>query len=473
MSDATAGRALPGVGRLRATARSSDHFEALGFELVALAALLVTTAAVGRTFSKVELGFSWLHPTEVVLAAALLIAILRAGPRTAWRRLAATGVAVPLGILWLFGALSAARGLATWGFSMTIEDIGLVEYSLLIPIVAVVVVNRAQLVWLASAVALGGLVAIAVQALALWTPLQWNIAGDLELIDVATGMYISLYVAWVGSRLAVGLRVARWHYPLAVLGVGLVVMGLARAAWLALLAAFFVIIVLAAPGRRLLVTGAVAAAVLLGVAFSIPAEKVQFGEPPALGNTPGDVGVTQTAGSSGPSAAHEITASFDPSDAGGQNVNSAWRLAYWSWVVEQTVKQPIDGAGFGAPANFTWSDVLYDARTGDPADPHDVTPPHNSFVNVLYRMGFPGLIALACLILIALRRLVPVALQARGENRALAIWLLAALTITSCVASFSVALEGPFMGIFFWTALGLTLVAPQFLSRPAAERTAA
>lgn len=117
--------------------------------------------------------------------------------------------------------------------------------------------------------------------------------------------------------------------------------------------------------------------------------------------------------------------------------------------------------------------MLYDSRAGDPADPHDVTPPHNSFLNVLYRMGVIALLAVVALVVIAAWRLLPVARRARGEDRAVAIWLLAAVAITSIVANLSVALEGPFMGIFFWTALGLALLVPRLLwderrdSRPA------
>ena len=61
--------------------------------------------------------------------------------------------------------------------------------------------------------------------------------ADFGLIEVASGMYIGMYVAWVMSRVAAGLGVARWHYLLAVLGVAFVVIGVSRAAWFGLVAA--------------------------------------------------------------------------------------------------------------------------------------------------------------------------------------------------------------------------------------------
>lgn len=455
--DGTIARALPRLDPPAAAERALRGAAPASFELLVLAALLLATAAFGRTFSQLELGFDWLYPTEVVLVLVLAVALIRIGPREAWRRVAATGVLVPLGLFWALGALATVRGLADWGFSLTIEDIGLVEYSLLIPIVALIVSEREQLVWLASVVALGGILAIAAQVAALWTPLQWEVGDKLELVDVATGMYISLYVVWILSRLASKVSIPAWHLPFAILGVCLIVLGLARAAWLALIAGFLMAVVLALPGRRWIAGGAAAAALALGGALSVPAEGISFGEAPVI---------AQTQGSSGPKAANEITASFDPGAEGGQGANSAWRLAYWRYSMERAAKQPLNGAGFGTPANFTWSGITYDARTGDPADPFDVSPPHNSFVNVAYRMGPLALLALGAILVIAAWRLLPRTRRAQGEDRAISIWLLAALVVTFVVANFAVALEGPYMGIFFWTILGLTLLAPRVLYAP-------
>lgn len=450
MAQGTFVRPLPRRGAPADPRVFEQRVSPVSFELGALAGLVLATAAFGRSFSQIELGFSWLYPTEVVLAVILVVSVVRAGPAQSWARLASTGVVVPLALVWLLGTVATARGLSEWGFSMTIEDIGLVEYSLIIPIVALTVTNRERLLWLCSVIGVGGILAIAVQSLALWTPLQWDVAGKLDLIAVATGMYISLYVAWVLARAAGPTSLPRWHYPVAVLGVALVVIGVARAAWVALIAGAIVIVVLAAPGRRLLLTAGVLGALGLGIALSVPVENLSFGAPP-----------DQT---EQPAVANELTASFDEGGAGGQSANSSWRLAFWSYSVEEAAKQPLNGVGFGTPANFTWSGITYDARTGDAADPFDVSPPHNSFVNILYRMGVPALLALVAILVLAVWRLLPLAWRSTGEDRAISTWLLAALAITFVVANFAVALEGPYMGIFFWTILGLTTVAPRVLT---------
>jgi hypothetical protein len=159
----------------------------------------------------------------------------------------------------------------------------------------------------------------------------------------------------------------------------------------------------------------------------------------------------------------EVGASFDSDSTGGQGANSSWRLAYWGYLLEESARNPV-GVGFGQPSAFVWSGISYDSRTGDPLDPFDVTAPHNSFVNVVYRMGIPALLALLAIVGIALVRLIRAARAAEGENRSLAIWLIGMIALTGGVACLSVALEGPFLGIFFWTGIGLGLVAPPLLT---------
>ena len=142
--------------------RWAEAFNGLNFELMTVAGLFLVTATFGREFSKLELGFSWLHPTEVVIAVAATVAVIRLGPSAALSRIRATGALIPLVALWLTGAVAAIRGLQDWGFSQVLHDIGLVEYSVIVPLMALVVANRQQLLWLVNVLALGGLLALVV-----------------------------------------------------------------------------------------------------------------------------------------------------------------------------------------------------------------------------------------------------------------------------------------------------------------------
>jgi O-antigen ligase len=409
-------------------------------ELLALAALFLLMAAFGRSFSKLELGPSWLHPAEVVLVAVLVTAVARTGAGEALRRIRATGAVVPLLVLWLFGAIAAVRGLSGWGFSDVLYEIGLVEYSVLVPLLAVVVRDRYELMWLAGVVAIGGVLSIAVQLAAVWSPSGWDLEGGLDLIEVASGLYVCVYAAWIAARLAAGRSVAMWHFPVLVLGVALTVAGASRAAWVGLLVAFAVVILLAPSERRVLSTGFATVILLLGVGASLPVESPEESS----------------------RVVQEVEGSLDESRP--ENANVRWRIAYWSWVVEESARVPAFGVGFGRPTNFHWEGNIYDHRTGEPGRLFNVTPPHNSFLNLLYRTGLPGLLALGALMFVAVRRLVPVALRAHDEDRAIAVFLLAALAAITAIACFAVVLEGPYMGMFFWAVLGLALIAPGMLA---------
>jgi len=160
---------------------------------------------------------------------------------------------------------------------------------------------------------------------------------------------------------------------------------------------------------------------------------------------------------------------FDAGSVSGENANVRWRLAYWKALVTRTSHHPFFGVGFGIPAHFRWHGVLYDARTGDSRDPNDVTPPHNSFINILYRTGLLGL--LPCLILIGIgmirtARLLPRLHRAR--ERADVVGLLCLFVFVLVVANLNVALEGPYMGMFFWSLLALLFIVPRLLTDSAA-----
>jgi O-antigen ligase len=209
-----------------------------------------------------------------------------------------------------------------------------------------------------------------------------------------------------------------------------------------MLVGFAVVIALTPSSRRLASTGFVAAMILLGTVFSVPIRET-------------------TVGGGAPRVVSEVQQSFGDAPA---NANARWRIAYWKFVLEESIRTPAVGIGFGKPAHFRWSGIIYDARTGDPVYPFDVTPPHNSFLNLLYRTGVPGLLALAALMFVAARRLLPVTRRAQDQDKALAVFLLVALATITAIACFAVVLEGPYMGIFFWGVLGLALLAPLMLN---------
>jgi hypothetical protein len=810
-------REAESAGRLRSLAGAGAAILRENPALLVLGALFVATAALGRYFSKLELGASWLHPTEVLLLITLVVAITYVPWREWVDRLRASKALIPLLVLWAFGAVATIRGIADWGFGQVLHDVGLVEYSVLILIMAIVIRDRRDLVFMATLIALAGIGAIATNAVIRWGDADGDVQRMVAPIKGATGQCIALYIVWIVSRAAAGVRVRPWHYPVAVIGMIVIVLDASRSTWLAMLVGVVAIpILFARSPRRILAAGASAAALLaVGVALSFPADnvranidldfggspntsdiasspgghahtggtrgdgkadhqgqgggkaidhtifhpfpstdlldsanranggvgsswttpfsakttaltiasnkfsatpgtyaggvwnrtfkaeqeafvtisghnggasvvlraqdathyyyvvfydteiqaykvvggtptqilratypagphthakistgavvgarfvsntlsvyldgmrvgkttdsaitsagKIGFGsyfradgstsyddfgggvynpDAPSLGSSQATSGTHTSTGASPPqgnfqgassgaesqasapqgnsqeassgaesqasapegnsqgartgagsqrseapyyqlptnqirSRLRVLTApelrrvrtlerrgkarkgilsyidrrlkqgtapseqsseeseesrtpvvgalenSFDTSTT--ENFNSRWRLEFWKYLLRQSVHDPVFGVGFGTPSHVRWQGTVHDGRTGDPLNEQDVTGPHNSFVNMLYRAGAPALLALLVLMLVAVIKLVPIAWRNAGESRALAIWLLAGLVITSIEASLNVALEGPFMGIFFWAVLGLGLLTPVIL----------
>jgi O-antigen ligase len=158
---------------------------------------------------------------------------------------------------------------------------------------------------------------------------------------------------------------------------------------------------------------------------------------------------------------------FDSNRSDSSGANARWRLAYWHFLLDQTLKEPVLGVGFGKPADFRWRGTLYDPRRGNAADPNDITPPHNSFLNVFYRTGLLGLIPLLVLVALGLWR--GIAAIRRPDvgraDQALLAGFVAVFVFASFIALFNVALENPYIGLFFWTPLAALFVLPRLIAR--------
>jgi O-Antigen ligase len=153
---------------------------------------------------------------------------------------------------------------------------------------------------------------------------------------------------------------------------------------------------------------------------------------------------------------------FNPNDTSGSSANASWRVAIWGYMVRKWLHEPALGVGFGRPTNFLWGGILYDSRRGS-GSWADVTGPHNSFIDILFREGIFAILALLALVFVAARRVIATRTAAGDSRLSAALIAIAALfAFTVAISSLNVALEGPYMGIYFWTLLGLFLVVPQF-----------
>lgn len=124
-----------------------------------------------------------------------------------------------------------------------------------------------------------------------------------------------------------------------------------------------------------------------------------------------------------------------------QDVNISWRLLSWYEVFQGVVARPL-GHGFAV-----W-DFMF--TTDNP-----LTGSHNSFLDLCYRIGVPGLavfLAIPALLFARTRALV----QRTGpEQQVLLVTICAAMAAFLVYASFNVVFATPYMSIYFWVLMGL------------------
>lgn len=427
-------------------------------DLALVALLLLLTATISRSFSTgVHVGP--IYVTEVVMALAAAIAIIRLGIGESWRVLRRLPLPA-LALFWTVGAIAALRGIGEFGFSQTSDDVGLAVYSLVLPLLALVVVDRERHRALFGVLVACGFAAMATFAI---TYSADQLAGSadtlLTLQGAAAGLYMSLAVSWIAARVVNGVPTPTWLIALA--PVGVVLMGLTsqRSVWMVAILSLAAVTIFA-PRRAMLRTAAGGLAVL-AVCF-VAAAGIQSGITNTGGGVQGSGENLATSSESGaPQLVTEIAAVTGEGES-GESANVAWRLAYWRELVGRTPDAPLLGVGFGQPSAFVWRDLKYDFRDGDPTSPGDVTGPHNSFVHILYRMGIPALLVVLFLLAVAAVRVRSAFRDGRLAvgDRVTLTTLVAMLAAGIMASSFNEGLTGPYLGLFFWVPLGMLLLWP-------------
>lgn len=93
---------------------------------------------------------------------------------------------------------------------------------------------------------------------------------------------------------------------------------------------------------------------------------------------------------------------FPSANNGADAANSLWRLRFWIHDIRYTVVHPVSGIGSGPGSHFRYHNQCSDFHaTYDDVKQH--TGPHNSYVNVMFRLGFPGLFVLLFLVVRSVR----------------------------------------------------------------------
>lgn len=400
--------------------------------------LLVGYALAGRSFA--ELGFSFLHVGDLVLLLGMAVSLTTG----AWLCVPRTSPTAWLVLLMLWCAALAIQDLPAFGIDALRDSVvwGYGLFALLLS--ALINAAPVRLGWLLARYQRFGMFFVVMGPLVwllrtVWVDSLPLVPGtDLPIFYPKPGEILVHLGGFVAFMVAGSSR-HTLYWMLAVLpGFGLTAVR-TRGGLLAFLAAASVVAV-ARPRARKLWIGTALAGVGLAMFLSV------------------DTGI-RLAGRdlSGAQLRTNLVSIFSDVRATSLDGPRRWRLEWWTEIVNYTVFGSYFWTGKGFGPNLATED-------GFDLDPERrLRSPHNSHLVFLARSGVPGLI-LWCLVqgswlLDMVRRYRKS--RSAGERRwqqtflfLIAYWL--AFLVN---ASFDVSLEGPMMGIWFWTVFGVGLAA--------------
>ena len=159
-----------------------------------------------------------------------------------------------------------------------------------------------------------------------------------------------------------------------------------------------------------------------------------------------------------------ITSLVTETDSGALEGTKEFRLRWWSDIIDYTINGEYFWTGKGFGINLADDDGF------QVYDDHSLRAPHNGHIEILARAGVPGLVLWILLNAALGLGLLRAAVRARsmGRERWVAIdgWLFVAWAAALVNASFDPSLQGPHAGIWFWSMVGLAIVAIEASTQP-------
>jgi O-antigen ligase len=396
------------------------------FRVVIFAAYLILLYAGSRDFAylSIRVGREPIYISEIVLIALGLSFIPDVINRRTWKSNALPGA---LAVFLVVGAIGLIRCLPKYGLD-ALRDSALCYYSLAFPLVVLLASDGMRLRALLWSCWLGwfaaGGVVIWKYVFGMGVPLDYDLfrygAGAQALASISSvGWAVAAYARGTTKRLRIMLGLA----GAAQLGIGVLLIQ-HRSLFIATVGTCLAVAYCCLP-KKWMTSVAVASAVLalLLVLTLLPLQGLQL---PAM--------VNDTLARIASIIAH-------------QDGNSGWRMEIWARAIDYGINHPLLGSGFGPSMGDTLS--FGEIERIDP---------HNSYVAIFYRMGFPGLLAFGFLWMQVMG--CAFARCRTEEGRTLTLGMaLSAHMAAAIFAGFNVVLEGPYMGIPFWVSLALVYLA--------------
>ena len=411
-----------------------------------LTVLLAGYALAGKGFAYLGLGPVYLG--EIALALGLAI-VLASG---AWRRVPRSPALVLLLAFMALGFVRTLPGVVEHGAD-ALRDAVLWAYGLFAVVVACLLTSRPRrLAWLLARYArfvklflLAAPVLLLLQA-SLGDALPRVPGSDVGVVQLKESDVLTQLAGVAGSQLLGLAATPWWSLPVLLASVGALSV-YSRGAMLAFCAALGFLAAMRPLRRRLWVA-------VLALLIAVPVLSVADTGMIVKGR---EVSTRQILDNWASVFAHGSSYAL-----GG---TTAWRLRWWSKIVDDTARGPYFWTGRGFGLNLATAHGFdVDAR-------RSLRSPHNGHLTVLARMGVPGALLWASLQLAWLGEMLAAYRRSRSGSR----WPRLFLLLTACWvahlvnASFDVYLEGPMGGIWFWTIFGVGLAAARIQRRqPAA-----
>jgi hypothetical protein len=147
------------------------------------------------------------------------------------------------------------------------------------------------------------------------------------------------------------------------------------------------------------------------------------------------------------------------SDATNLDATKTWRLSWWQSIGNYTFNGPYFWTGKGYGIALAEADGFADNVRGQPI----LRSPHNIHMTVLARSGVPGLVLWVLMQVAWFTALMNAHIVARRRGEAqwanLFLWVGCYGLAILIDASFDVALEGPMLGIWFWSLFGFGIAS--------------
>jgi hypothetical protein len=396
---------------------------------------------LGKNFA--YLGFPPLYIGEVALAMGLVAALTAGNLTSAILNLPG----FPLAVLMVWTAVRTTPYWNTYGFDAP-RDAMVAFYGFFSYIIAALILQRPMIL------------TVLVERYRRFIPWVVFLSPIIPVMGYVTGSVMgwSLAISKVGTAachltavLAFSLigfaRLGFWTVVFILL-VELFTFTQAREAMLAFIVGCFVVSV-SSPNRRAMrsvfAIGAIAAAVLsilAAIDFKIEGQKEGR-----------EIAIRQLV--------INATSVFTTSGSERADVTKEWRLNWWSDIIDYTVHGPYFWKGKGFGPNLADVDGYQVGDTESGAAP--LRSPHNAHMTILARGGVPAFLlwigVLGTWLIAVVRQLIQ-ARKLRDDGWAGVFSLLLTYWMMMIVCStFDVVLEGPVLGIWFWTIHGIGLAA--------------